>query len=192
MGGETFMQELRIEDDHRSFLRRAEIVVIAITMTLDKIGGWIILPAIFSVVIVDVVLRYVFNSPLVWSLEFNRWMLFLMFVAGIPECTRQNGHIRMELLAVNLSARMQVLLDAVYTICAAAVFFLLAQSAYKSLMLSLKFNRVTEYLSLPVAVTYAVTLAVCVIMIVYYALRLIAGVLGAREFPRAPISHIEK
>ena len=62
-----------------------------VTQTFDKIGAWIVLPAISVVMMTDVILRYVFNSPLIWGLEFGEWMLLFIFVAAIPECTRRHG-----------------------------------------------------------------------------------------------------
>ena len=83
-----------------------EKVFNGVSKNLDRVAGLIILPAISVVVIVDVFLRYVFNSPFIWSLEFNEWMLLMIFALAIPECTRQNGHIRMELVISNLSPRV--------------------------------------------------------------------------------------
>lgn len=166
-------------------------IVSALSRTLDQIGGLVILPAIFFVVIVDVILRYVFNAPFIWSLEFNEWMLLVMFMMAIPECTRQNGHIRMELIVANLSPRLQSGLDVVYVLCGMGVFILLAWHSWKEFLYNYNLNRVTEYLQLPLWLHHLIIVAVCVLLIVYYALRLVTSVLGANEFSRAEATGIE-
>ena len=59
-----------------------------VATALDMIGGWLVLPAITILVMIDVVLRYVFNSPFIWTLEFSEWSLLLVFLFALPECTR--------------------------------------------------------------------------------------------------------
>ena len=42
-------------------MKRIETWLFATTRTLDIIGGWVILPMIAIVVLIDVILRYVFK-----------------------------------------------------------------------------------------------------------------------------------
>ncbi len=168
---------------------------VGVTKNLDRIAGLVILPAIAVVVIVDVFLRYVFNSPFIWSLEFNEWMLLMIFALAIPECTRQNGHIRMELVIANLSRRAQALLDTVYVACGIAVFFLLGRIAWEEFLFNLNSYRdgraVSEYVGLPDWGQDLAILVMCVILVFYYLMRLAATLVNAKEFSRTDATGLE-
>lgn len=156
----------------------------ALSRNMDRLVALVILPAIFLVVIVDVFLRYLFNSPFIWSLEFNEWMLLMIFAFAIPECTRQNGHIRMELVVSNLSPRLQAAFDGVYSICAIGLFYLLGRHAWEEFWFDLELGRVTEYVSLPIWAQQLAVLIMCVVLIFYFIMRLIATATNAKEFSR--------
>ena len=173
-------------------MEKIEKVYVVASRTMDQIGGLIILPAIFFVVIVDVVLRYVFNSPFVWSLEFNEWMLLLLFMLAIPECTRQNGHVRMELIVANLPPRMQSFFDGVYAFCAIAIFSMLARHSWGEFLFDYQLGRATEYLQLPLWFRHFLIFTVCVLLIIYYVLRLVANIRGLKEFSRSESTRIEE
>ncbi len=155
-----------------------------VSVNLDRIGGLIVLPAISVVVIIDVFLRYVLNSPFIWSLEFNEWMLLLLFAFAIPECTRQNGHVRMELLISSLPRRAQETMDVVYIVFALMIFFLLGRHAWEEFLFDLELDRVTEFLLLPIWAHQLAIFAMCAILIIYYLLRLIGTVLSMDQFSR--------
>jgi len=165
-------------------MEKIETIFTAVTRTLDQVGGLIVLPAISCVVIVDVFLRYVFNDPFIWSLEFNEWMLLLVFAFGIPECTRQNGHIRMELLVANLSPRLQAVLDTVYVVCAIGLFFLLGRHGWEEFLYAYNLDRITEYVELPIWLHHLLIVGMCAILIVYFVLRFVATLLGSKAFSR--------
>lgn len=162
-----------------------------LSRNLDRLGGLVILPAVTIVVIADVFLRYVFNSPFIWSLEFNEWMLLMIFALAIPECTRQNGHIRMELVIANLSPRTQALLDTVYVACGIGLFYLLARHEWEEFLFSYELNRITEYVELPIWGQHLALFSMCVILIFFYVMRFIATLLSAKQFSRTEATGME-
>jgi TRAP-type C4-dicarboxylate transport system permease small subunit len=161
-----------------------EKAFILLSKNLDRIGGLIVLPAISTIVIVDVFKRYVFNDPWIWSLEFNEWMLLLIFAFAIPECTRQNGHVRMELLISNLSKRSQETMDVVYVLCAISIFYLLGFHAWEEFLFDYELKRITEFVRLPIWGHHLAILGMCAILILYYLLRLVATIFNFGEFTR--------
>lgn len=169
-----------------------EKIYIGLSKNLDRVAGLIILPAISIVVIVDVFLRYVFNSPFIWSLEFNEWMLLMIFALAIPECTRQNGHIRMELVISNLSPRLQAIFDTVYVACGIAVFYLLGRHAWEEFLFDYELNRITEIVQLPIWGQQLAIFVMCVILVIYYVLRLVATLLNATQFSRTESTGLEE
>lgn len=168
-----------------------EKVYIGLSRNLDRIGALFVLPAVSIVVIVDVFLRYVFNSPFIWSLEFNGWMLLLIFALAIPECTRQNGHIRMELVVSNLPSRAQAAFDTVYVACGIAVFFLLGRHSWEEFLFNYDLDRTTEIVRLPVWGHDLALLIMSTIMVTYYILRFVATLLSATQFSRTEATGME-
>ena len=55
----------------------------------------------------DVVLRYVFNSPIVWSQEVNGILLFIFLFACQAFCWDQDQHIRMDIFYSNFNWRVK-------------------------------------------------------------------------------------
>lgn len=165
-------------------MEKIDRIYTAVSRAMDQIGGLIVLPMIFGVVIVDVVLRYIFNDPFIWSLEFNQWMLLVIFIFALPECTRQNGHIRMELVVSNLPPRLREVFDFAYVGCAIWLFFLLARHAWEEFVFDYEFDRVTEYVQLPIWLHHLMIVGMCSMLIVYFVMRLIASILGSSAFSR--------
>ena len=144
-----------------------EKAFIFLSKNLDRVGGLIVLPAITTIVIVDVFKRYALNDPWIWSLEFNEWMLLLIFAFAIPECTRQNGHVRMELLISNLSKRSQETMDVVYVLCAISIFYLLGFHAWEEFLFDYELKRITEFVRLPIWGHHLAILGMCAILILF-------------------------
>lgn len=165
-------------------MEKIQKLFMLLSVNLDRIGGLIVLPAITVIVILDVFKRYALNDPWIWSLEFNEWMLLLIFAFAIPECTRQNGHVRMELLISNLPKRSQEAMDVVYVVCAISIFYLLGFHALEEFHFDYELGRITEFVRLPIWGHHLAIFAMCVILIVYYVLRLISTIFNFKEFSR--------
>lgn len=164
-------------------MKALERILTWITKTMDHAAGYLLLPVIFVTVVTDVTLRFVFNEPLSWGLELNEFLLFPLFVLGLPECSRTNGHIRMDLLAANVPARLQGIFDACYSVCGIFIFYLLAKSSLDRFQFDYSLERVSDELSLPLWLPHLFMLFICGLLIVYLALRAVANVLGLRAFP---------
>lgn len=173
-------------------MEKIEKAFLFVSRNLDKLGGLIVLPAISTIVIIDVFKRYALNDPWIWSLEFNEWMLLLIFAFAIPECTRQNGHVRMELLISNLPKRSQEAMDVVYILCAITLFYLLGQHAWEEFLFDYELGRVTEFVRLPIWGHQLAILGMCVILVIYYVLRLVATIFDFEEFTRTDSVGLEE
>lgn len=163
-------------------MKRIEKYLFALTQTLDIVGGWILLPLIAIVVLTDVILRYVFNSPFIWSLEFSEWTLLMVFAFAVPECTRRHGHIRMDLVYGRLSSRTRRYLSVAYSGLAIWLFYLLSRHEWEEFLFDLELDRVTEYLELPVWFHHLAMLGMSVILIVYFFFRILSAVLDLDSF----------
>jgi TRAP-type C4-dicarboxylate transport system permease small subunit len=167
-------------------MEKIEYWLSKITGFIDKVGGLIVLPAISIVVIIDVGLRYIFNSPFIWGMEFTEWGLLLVFLFAIPECTRTHGHVRMELLIGAVSPKSQKLMSLFYCASGLFIFFLLARHGWEEFLFDYELDRVTEYLTLPYWAWTLTMFVISVVLIVYFALRVIAVFIKTEAF-----THVE-
>ncbi|MCR9110764.1 MAG: TRAP transporter small permease [Rhodobacteraceae bacterium] len=65
------------------------------------------LAAIFFAYNIEVVLRYLFDSPTRWSAEFVSYFLLVATFAALPKLTRDGGHVAVTVLLERLSSRLQ-------------------------------------------------------------------------------------
>jgi TRAP-type C4-dicarboxylate transport system permease small subunit len=163
-------------------MKRIETWLFAVTRTLDTIGGWFVLPMISIVVLTDVILRYVFNSPYIWTLEFSEWWLLLVFAFALPECTRRHGHIRMDLVYGKLPERLKQCFSVVYSGLGIWLFYLLSRHEWEELLYDYELDRVTEYLELPVWFHHVAMLVMSLVLIIYFLCRAIAAILDLDSF----------
>jgi TRAP-type C4-dicarboxylate transport system permease small subunit len=148
-----------------------------VATALDMIGGWLVLPAITILVMIDVVLRYVFNSPFIWTLEFSEWSLLLVFLFALPECTRVDGHVRMDLVTNLMTDRWRGIFSLAYFAVGFWIFYLLGRHEWDEFWFDYGFNRVTEFLELPVWVHSFAILTTSVLMGVLFLIRAIERLL---------------
>ncbi len=163
-------------------MKRIETWLFAVTRALDIVGGWIILPMISIVVLVDVILRYVFNSPYIWTLEFSEWWLLLVFAFALPECTRRHGHIRMDLVYGQLPDRIKRYFSVVYSALALWLFYLLARHEWEEFLYDYELERVTEYLELPVWFHHVALLGMSLLLMLYFLFRMISTIFNLDSF----------
>ena len=80
------------------------------------------LPALMLIVTLDVVLRYVFNSPLPWGRDVNGLLLLITIFSALPHAWDRGYHIRMEVFYNRLPGRARNLADV--ATAAAGILFL--------------------------------------------------------------------
>ena len=130
--------------------------------------GAIILMALMVMTAVDVVGRYVFNSPLKGGTELTEFMLSALIFCAVPIVALTGGHVIVELINWRLPPRLAALSQRILFGMLAAVHGVLALGVWRLAARSVKRNELSEYLQLPVGyVQYfavsclAVTALVC-------------------------------
>ena len=76
-----------------------------VELTIDVLSRVAVM-AMTALVLVQVVLRYVFNVPLVWVEEMTVFLMIWMAFMGAAVGVRRGGHIAMTLLVDRLPARL--------------------------------------------------------------------------------------
>lgn len=77
---------------------------------------------IMLAIMVDVSGRYIFNSPLLGGIELNRSLLVVVVFFGLAYTQLEEGHIRMDLLLIRVSAKGKLILDIFALVIALLVY----------------------------------------------------------------------
>ena len=84
----------------------------AVSLLVSRVAMWLS-ALIVAVMMVEVVSRYVFNSPTLWANELSLWMAgFLYLFAGIY-AMRERAHIRVTVVYNSLPRKAQLVLDGI-------------------------------------------------------------------------------
>lgn len=77
-------------------------------------------------IVADVVLRYVFNRPLAYSLEVVELALSLVVFFGIIICTARRGHVAIDIIVARLSPRSAAVINSFVYFLSTGIFGVLA------------------------------------------------------------------
>jgi len=103
------------------FVLRTAGKVVDVLITACGVLAVIIVALLAFCVGLEVIMRYFFNAPTRWVIEFSEYaLLWIAFLAG-AWILRQEGHVRVEMLTEMLSPRLQRVLHAVTSWLGAAV-----------------------------------------------------------------------
>jgi TRAP-type mannitol/chloroaromatic compound transport system permease small subunit len=80
-----------------------------------KVFGWFIL-LLIATMIYEVIMRYVFRNPTLWSYDATYLLSSLVLVMGFAWNHRDEGNVRVDVIYTFLSKRAQALVNAVMTI----------------------------------------------------------------------------
>jgi TRAP-type C4-dicarboxylate transport system permease small subunit len=146
------------------------------TDLLHLFATCVCIPLLTAIVTADVTMRYLFNAPFDWSIEFNEILLTLILFGSLPFTTKVNGHIRMELLYRHFKGG--VLRFATVLWAASGLFFsvLLAIRTANEIPFLIKINKNTEYLGIPVWTLRGFVSLCAVLMAIYFFYLLFYGV----------------
>ena len=78
----------------------------------------------------DIILRYFFNKPLTWDVEFAEYMLFSIAFFGAAWLLREGGHVRIDVLDNLLSEKNKTCLHLVHSIVGAFVSIILCLMSF--------------------------------------------------------------
>ena len=143
---------------------------------LHWLSAVICIPAMTAVITVDVVMRYIFNAPFDWSIEFNEAALLLILFGSLPYTTKVNGHIRMELIYRNFRGTALRLANALWAMAGLFFSILLGVRTVSEIPFLIKINKYTEFLGIPVWALRCIVLVSAVLMTVYFLHLLFFGV----------------
>jgi len=127
----------------------------------------VLFAVMFGVVILQIVLRYVFNHPLVWTDELAQYLFVWTSFLGWTMATRKRIHIGISVVADRLPAAGRRMLHALW--CAATLAFaiillvvgvIITRRNWDVQMVSLDFSFWWVYLVVPLAALFLIGYAV--------------------------------
>lgn len=101
----------------------------------------------------NVVLRYVFNSPIQWAEEFSRYAFIWVVFLGAAACSKRKTHIVIDAITAVLPPRARAFCAVVVE---AVVLVLMGAIAYHGYALCTMATQATSTLKIPQYVVYAV------------------------------------
>ena len=105
-----------------SLQKRLDFFVNAISKGLAAASAAAIL-LITLIITADASMRYLCNSPLLWSGEICEFLLSLIVFGGFAYTFQQGGHIRIELVTQNLPPKIRYWMR-VATLCIAVLYLI--------------------------------------------------------------------
>lgn len=109
--------------------------LLALLRQLDDVLGVAVLLAIGTVILIQIVFRYVLGAPVKWSDELGRILLAWLTFVGASAVAKVGGHPRVGVLRDRASWRVRRFFDAFADACAV---LLLLVGAYYGLLLTTK------------------------------------------------------
>lgn len=130
-------------------VKRAIRAIDAVSVASGHVLGWLIF-LMMCMVLVEVVTRYVMQSPLAIADEMGGYMLVAITFLGLAYTWRDRAHVRVEFVVNHLSARARCRLRLV-TVAIAAVFsVLLIIASYNFVSFTIQFGvRSGSWLRIP-------------------------------------------
>ena len=147
-----------------------------VSWALDRASAYVFLPAMTSIMLMEVIARYLFNAPIIWSGEAVSYLLIIVLLLGIPECTRQNGHIRMDVLTWLMPQWANRAVEVLYALIGIIVFALIAKKTGGEIGYLRSIPKTSEFLRLPIWLYYAGIALLSGLMMLMFAVRIMRAV----------------
>ena len=94
-------------------LKKTLTAIDRISVFIGKLFSFIIIPIVLLEA-VEVVRRYVFDSPTGWAWELSAMLFGAMFIVGAGWILSENKHVRTDVLYAKLSRKWQAIFDLVF------------------------------------------------------------------------------
>lgn len=102
-------------------MSRFDSIVKKAARILDEASGWLIVLAM-ALVVANIILRAVFNSPILGTYEYTSFLTALIVGCGLANCALGDGHIAIDFLVEKLNKRTQDIIASITSII--ALFFM--------------------------------------------------------------------
>ena len=126
-----------------------------------------------------VVMRYIFNAPVLWALDFARVGLVIVTFMGLAYCGLTGGHIAVDFIGSFASPTVLKISDTIVRLVCAALIALMAWQGLQQGLDALEMGEGTNEVEIPLFPFFVVVAFGCaayVVVLVAQALRAARGV----------------
>ena len=109
-------------------MNKTRVVIDGISEWTGKVVSFLIIP-IMLVIVLQIIMRGVFTSPLMWPHELSCILFGALFMIGGAYTLRYGGHVNVDIIISHLSPRKHALLD---IITSSMIFLFCGVIAWKS------------------------------------------------------------
>ena len=124
-----------------------------------------ILISIVIITVLQIISRYIFNSPIVWTEEMARYSYIWLCYLGAITVQRNKGHLSLDLLGNLIPKRVQTLFDLIINILTVIALYFLVLAGYKYAITMGRALAVSA--NIPLKYVYC-ALPVCFSLIIFY------------------------
>lgn len=145
---------------------------------LAIIGGATLL-GLMLLTVYAVVMRYVFNAPVLWALDYARVGLVIVTFAGLAYCGWTGGHIAVDFVGTFLPRTALRISDTIVRLVCAVLIGLMAWQGFQQGLDALEMGEGTNEVEIPLFPFFLVVAfgcAVYTIVLIVQALRAARGV----------------
>jgi len=113
----------------RRIASRLDQSILAISRLFNTIGVSVLL-VMMGLTATDVLLRYIFNSPIEGTYEAIELMMAVVFCFGIAYTQRQKGHVSVNLITLKLSKKKQAIIKSFISAISLGLFVLITWQSF--------------------------------------------------------------
>jgi tripartite ATP-independent transporter DctM subunit len=129
---------------------RLQSVIHSVSRIVNGFGVFF-LAVMMCVTTVDVLSRFLFNLPVIGSIEGTEFLMVLTVFLAIPYAAAKNQHITIDALATKLPERERLILESITLFVGVVLFSVVVWQSIEYYVLMTKMNRVTAVLRVPIA-----------------------------------------
>jgi TRAP-type C4-dicarboxylate transport system permease small subunit len=113
------------------------------------IVGAVSLMIIMLLTAADVIMRYVFNRPIIGAFDMTQYLMVVVFAFALPYCTLKKGHINVDILTSHLSGKVQAIIAGITTPLSLVLFSLITWQTIVATGIQHNSNIVSSVLPIP-------------------------------------------
>lgn len=153
--------------------------------------GCLMLFALMLVVVADVSLRYLFNSPLNWSYEIiSSYLMPGLFFLAASHTLKSNAHVCVDILHNYVGRKTRYVFEAISSVLAAPIFglatFVSAQNTWKDLQLGAASSSGMELPTWSISLMLPLGFGMLTLRLVLHAIGYVGTLVSGRDLKRLP------
>lgn len=155
--------------------------LIHLLSNLDWAVTCIAMAVLIFVTFLGVIMRYFFNSPLVWTEEVQLWCFVWVVFLGGGATFRLGEHVSIDILVDLLPKALQKIVKVVEYVVVIAVLIYYTKYSTVLAQQMVRTERLTNILGIPYGLIYSAFPVGCIIMIISYTVTVVQYFLSTNE-----------